>query len=559
MKKRLLAQILLLLVLLLSACSTPGDSSNPGQSSADSTPKNTSTSGETGELTTLTLVANIDNITLDNALNGVGETLEDNRWNDLIAQELGYKIEYLWVTTDGEQFSQKFNTSLAAGDIPDIVRLDATQFTQATQNGLLADLTGLYEQEASPLLKDIMTSAGPLPMKSSQYEGKQYALPLCDADIERGSLLWIRQDWLEQTGNEIPETIDDMIKVMNDFRKLSGDGSVGLVLKKDLFGINSNYCINGFANAFNAYPDLWVEKDGKITYGTIQPEMKEALAKLSEMYQDGLIDPEFVVKDEAQAAEAVVSGKNGVFYGAHWSPLSGILDNLLQDEKAEWIPWHLPSANSGKQTQVGVQMATNVWFASSINSPAPEAVIEIANLYAEKTFDPEKQEYEYYSNPGGKAEGLWKFSPVYMMTPNKNIDIAEKIHPYLEENAENPEGLFGEEKTMYDYARAGMNGDREMQGWNLIFGIDGACQVQSEQQIAPGNTMMSAFYGAPTETMSSSMGVLNEALKAEYTKIITGQLPIDAFETSVEAWLNGGGQKIIDEANEWYKGIDSNS
>ena len=563
MKTRRLLITLILAALILSSCSlAPKETNDSVSNSGTDTPKTSESDTNADdndtqtskELITLTAVANIDNQTQDRIVNAVGETPENNRWNDLIAEELGYKIEYLWVTNDQEQYNQKFNTSIAAGDIPDIVRLNKVQFGQAVEGGLLADIGTLFDEHASPLLKKIMDDAGPLPVEAATHDGVQYALPKVDADIERGALLWIRHDWLEQANLEVPTTIDEMIEVMKAFNEIAGEGAVGLPIQKEIFLMNNAFRINGFSYGYNAYPRMWIEKDDELVFGSIQPEMKEALAKLNEIYNMGLIDPEFIVKDEVKVNEAIVSGKSGLFYGAHWSSLAAIHDSVMQDENAVWKPHHIPYKDSSGAAKVGIEMATDEWFASSVGSPAPEAVIQLANLYCDKTFDPEKQEYEKYSNPGGQAEGLWKYSPVYMMTPLKNIDTTIAIRPYLDANDNSDTGdLFGEQLTMLDYALAGQNGDRELMGWNSVFGIDGSCQVQYEQQIKPGNTMMNMFYGAPTPTMVTNEKILEAAFDAEIVKIINGQSPLDAFDAAVQAWLDGGGQKITDEVNSWYK------
>ncbi len=293
------------------------------------------------ELITITAVNIINSVTQDRVYNAVGETPQDNRWLTLIAERLGYKIEYLWIVNDSEQYNQKFNTSIAVGDIPDIVRLDRIQFGQAVQGDLLAEMGPLYEEYASPLLREIIADAGPLPLAAATVNDKLMALPVVDADIERGGMLWLRQDWLDQLGREAPKTIDEMIDLMGEFNKIAGDGAVGLALNKDPFAFGNLYRTNLFFNAYGAYPEIWLEKDGELVYGSIQPEMKEALAKLNEIYNMGLIDKEFIVKDDIKVHETIASGKNGLFYGPHYASINSIQDSLNNDPDAWWNPYDL--------------------------------------------------------------------------------------------------------------------------------------------------------------------------------------------------------------------------
>lgn len=75
------------------------------------------------------------------------------------------------------------------------------------------------------------------------------------------------------------------------------------------------------ANAYHAYPGMWTTDDtGRIVYGSIQPEMKDALQVLQNMCNDGLLDKEFAVKDIAKAADLTSAGKCGLAFGAMRAP-----------------------------------------------------------------------------------------------------------------------------------------------------------------------------------------------------------------------------------------------
>ncbi len=505
------------------------------------------------ELTTITSVLLIDTNTQNRSLNAIGETIQNNRWNDLIAETYGYKIEYSWIASDQEEYDQKFNASLAAGNIPDIIRLDGptgkVKLGQCVEAGLLAEMGPLIEEHQSDLLKSILEQGGDAPAISCTIGGKQWALPVVDADIERGGVLWLRTDWLEKAGKQPPKTIDELIDIMKAFKEIGGDGTVGMTIEKDPFGFNANHKINLFCYGYGAYPDMWIEKDGKLVYGQTQPEMKAALTKLNEMYKEGLLDTEFIVKDGTKCNETVAAGQTGVLYGAHWTSLSPLQDNVNNFAEADWYPYDLPSAD-GAPTIVGTEMATSTWFCASSKCPNPEIVVQLANLYCDKTFDPEKQEYAYYSNPGADAEGIWKLSPVFMMTPLKNIDTTRAIRPHLESG--DPGELYGEQKQMWQYTLDGMKGDRLMWGWTRVFGIDGSCQVQDEQQLTPGETLLSQYFGPPTESMNTYKSIIDSAYDEAVLKMITGEMPLDEFDNVVAAWHAGGGQAITDEVNAWY-------
>ena len=52
--------------------------------------------------------------------------------------------------------------------------------------------------------------------------------------------------------------------------------------------------------------------DGSLGYGSVQPEMKEALEAYTQWYKDGIVDPEFTTKDLEKMLEGEISEQTGV-------------------------------------------------------------------------------------------------------------------------------------------------------------------------------------------------------------------------------------------------------
>ena len=60
------------------------------------------------------------------------------------------------------------------------------------------------------------------------------------------------------------------------------------------------------------------------------------------------------------------------------------------------------------------------------------------------------------------------------------------------------------------------------------------------------------FVGAPTESMTLYMNYLKDLQNETFVKIITGEAPIEAFDTFVENFYANGGDMITEEVNAWY-------
>ena len=77
------------------------------------------------------------------------------------------------------------------------------------------------------------------------------------------------------------------------------------------FGLDPLFC------SFQSYPQYWLQdEDGNVEYGSIQPETREALEKIQELYTNKLIDPEMLVRSDCQ--EPVRGGVVTLFRMLHW-------------------------------------------------------------------------------------------------------------------------------------------------------------------------------------------------------------------------------------------------
>src|SRR5690606_20143271 len=119
--------------------------------------------------------------------------------------------------------------------------------------------------------------------------------------------------------------------------------TAGLLLFKDLYGGLAD--LKAFFNGYHAYRRHCIKTvGGSLAYGSIQPEMKTALAALQEMYKRGEIDREFGVKDAGKVAEFAVSNRAGMTYGTMSIPI-GYLEDGYTNDKADWQPYPIVSIN----------------------------------------------------------------------------------------------------------------------------------------------------------------------------------------------------------------------
>lgn len=479
-----------------------------------------------------------------------GATYDDNIWTDLIAERLGYDVQYLWIASDGDLYNQKFNAAIATGELPDIVCVDKTNLKNLVEADLLLDLTPYFEEYASDYVKELIAAGGNAGIQAGTYDGIWYGLPYVDCDIETAQLLWLRTDWLKELGLTAPSTLDELKEILKAFNEYAGEGATGLSICNDIYG---NFMdIKGWCNAYGAFPKYWIEtEEGTLEYGSTTEEMKNALSGLAELYAEGLIDPEFYVNDAEKTKQALVNGKCGALYGYHAASLYPLQDVLEADPEADWMPYMIPMLSSDETTTVGINMCTASWYAVSKECEHPEALIELLNLYCEKVLDPELNEYAVYGNPGNGLEGVWRLSPVTINSPNKNQVTTKAISDALETG--DPGDLSGEQYSMWEYSYAAKNGDTTLWGWNRVFGKDGAQEILMEYQESENVALVyDEFVSAPGEIMSTRKTTLDDMLDQVFIKIIAGQESLDSFDSVVAEWKAAGGDAMTAEVNEWY-------
>ena len=484
------------------------------------------------------------------------KTMTDNLWCDLYRDVLNVNVEYDWIVKGGDEYDQKLNIALGVGDIPEFVNVNTLQLKQLAEADLIMPLEDIYDEYASDFTKEIMLATGTSPFDAATIDGHLYGLPNVDSTLMIADLLWVRTDWLEKLGLPIPTTMDEVIATAKAFCEADFDGdgeanTVGMAIAKDLWG--QLFSLRGFFNGFDSYPGIWVEdEEGNLVYGSTLPGTKEALATLHQMYEDGLIDPEFGVKDGGKVAEATTAGKCGLFYGAQWNSIYPLQSCVNLDKDAQWRAVPIVSA-TGSDIKAQTDVGTLSWTVVRKDVEHPEAVVKMFNVFIDKNWGPDNENGVYYAPLD--SESIWKLSPVVPTNPNKNNDAFMVLEQYRKDGDESK--VTGEAYSILQKLKAFESGSEEgfaLWGWERIYGAEGAYGVLIDYQ-NKGMLQDNMFVGAPTETMTARMSTLEDLQDEVFTKIILGETPVDDFDKFVDDFNTLGGADITAEVNEWYASV----
>lgn len=479
------------------------------------------------------------------------DTIEDNIYIDRYLSDLGINLTYDWVVAE-EQFDQKMNMSIANGDLPDLMWLKAQQLKELAEEGDLYDLTELFDTYANQYAKDTLC-ADMKQFETAMVDGKLYAIPHTASSFDGLDVLFIRTDWLKKLNLEEPKTLDDLEKIIVAFKTQDPDGNGkndtwGMAMQKDFFKRGHSSAMGVF-HGYHSYPMAWIElEDGTLAYGSVQPEIREALLRLQKWYKEGLIDPEFGVKDKAKVKETVSAGKVGVVYGTMSSAGAHLDASVANDPNADWKAFPMLSADD-KPAMPITKMPVTRYYAVSAKCEHPEFIIKLLNWSHQSAYG-EQTDNSLSISENGTA--IWQYNVIGDENPGKNLNAFKKIRTAFETG--DPSALNTEERGYYDRILTWRN-DKNPDGWtqDRIFGENSSFAV-IEQYVNSGNYLVNKFYGTPTDSMSKYMSTL-EAMEAEvFTSIVMGE-DISAFDNYVEKFFSLGGQKITEEVNAWYNTI----
>ena len=473
---------------------------------------------------------------------------ENNVWADRILERYNIKVKYLWVV-DGTQYSTKLNLMLASGDLPDFMALNVTQTTELIEEDLLADVTNLWENP-SPWCAVEWAELSPAEINAVTVDGKVMALP-----GNRGSsypTMFFRKDWMDKLNLEEPKSFADVIKIATAFAKEDPDGNgqddtVGLPLGAGIF---SNANERAMLNAWHVYPGYFYEVDGKLVYGTVQPEMKNALSDLAGLYADGVIYKEFGTATESQL---VADSKQGIVVGQYWTPLTELQNAVTNDPECEWLTLPIMSIDDQPLKINNTIAEGGEYIAINAACEHPEAVMQLMDMYVEHKLKlTSDEDFTRFVNDVDGNE-VWQAcaSPARTGQLMHAYTLQEQIAGILEGTVD-PSEMMAEARSVAARAQAYLNGDKSLWCWWEIYRTGGPIYWENKAYLQPKAFVNKVNLGAPTQTELDKGATMMKVLQEGFTAIIKGERGVDDFDAIVEQWLAVGGQDWIDEINAKY-------
>lgn len=384
MIKRKLSMVLAAIIAVGTLASCGGDSSSStssGTSSSDSSEKSSSSSSaDAGE----TVKLSVELFDRANVPEGQG-TLEDNRWTKWAKEEmLKLGIELTYVPVPRGEETQKLNILLASNAAPDIsFTYSSTLFSKFATEGGLHVLNEPFEKYGQDIVKLFNNDAI---FDYGKIGEDMFAIP-----AKRGStnhyLSYIRKDWLDKAGLEVPKTKDELTEVLKQFKE-KNPGGVDNALPWGAFPeISSDFKPHGHANYDAMYS--FFESSTEIDYSIPEPlreGFKEYVQWMNTLYNEGLIDPEFSTKNAEIKKQNLMNGEIGFYTEGAWTEYNGgadsnygVLTKNIPD--AELMPIEVFENSKGEYIKTHYAPAGLYLFVPK-TAKNPEAAIKYLNWMA---------------------------------------------------------------------------------------------------------------------------------------------------------------------------------
>ncbi|QJD84567.1 extracellular solute-binding protein [Cohnella herbarum] len=363
---RILFSALLMVTLLLSACSNNnGGNASPESTSGSVESSTTSASASPSASPSESASAEpAEPIKISWHGNFQTELDADGTIEQEIEKQFNVDIEFINAKND------KLPLLASSNDMPDVMRLpDPKDVTEYAKAGLLLELPQELLQEKTPSIYQAVNEVNPDLWGLSNYDGKNYAIPQYIKYITWDTAMKWRKDILDQVGiAKTPTTIEEFdaaFKAVKDKEKDIIKATNPTLKKLQMFtGTDIAFAWNQFTWLFGAYgsmPGTWqLDGNGAVVRGELLPGTKDALAKLREWYDAGYIDPAFVTDKGEQftskweKGQYLVNGSNGFISDAvplkPGEPEKPTDVNLKKNVPSALFAWEkAPAGPSGQQ------------------------------------------------------------------------------------------------------------------------------------------------------------------------------------------------------------------
>lgn len=235
---------------------------------------------------------------------------------DYIKEKYGFDIQFL--VAPEPNYMDKFNLTIASGDLPDIMqaqdRSGAVMKEYGAQGAFIA-LNDLVPKYAP----DIDKTVDPVEWKilSDVETGKFYCIPKLVAHSFGTNQLLVSGVSMRKVGGKLPENLDDLYQLAVKFKNQdpAGGGKTIPVLPQ-----HRGY-IFGFSDFFASFDSSsgWYIDGGNVKFGPATDGYRDALVYINKLWEEELLWKDVMgLENREESWRLQPSGQIGAFIGSLW-------------------------------------------------------------------------------------------------------------------------------------------------------------------------------------------------------------------------------------------------
>lgn len=276
-----------------------------------------------------------------------GTTMEDNPLANWIKEQVKAEcnIDLTFTSVPRSGSDDKLNTMMTGGNAPDVIfTYEQNLFGNYASQGGLADLTDALAQYGDNINKYIGNI-----QYMGQYDGKQYAIMKRRGFQIPRHITYIRKDWLDALGLDVPKTKDELIDALYAFKE-KNPGGVDRIVPWAMGGTTDTEKF--YLNFVGSYVPELSEKDAYIyseNFLVFADGAIDGLKEMNQLYNDGIISPDFAVDTtNDQFKQDMTSGNAGFCLDDSTNIFDYIPTLKASVPEAEFVPLNCLTLPDGK-------------------------------------------------------------------------------------------------------------------------------------------------------------------------------------------------------------------
>lgn len=356
------------------------------------------------------------------ATNTSTDDLNNNDFLKGLADQAGIQIEYECIYTD---WSTKKSTLLASGDLPDaFIGWEVLSSGDVSNNTpLFANLNDLITKDATPNLFAALESDQTYRNICSDLNGDIYFLS--DRQPfrpETYTSFLINKTWLDKLNLAVPETLEDLEKVLVAFRDQdpNGNGAADELPCYIRLTGDDAWSISAFMGAFGcsgSITNLFALNGDQVVYQPMSDNFKQFMTWIAHLQAERLMPAELATVDDGQYNARLANEIPIVGFTNVWD--KSVIGADYQDQYVAIAPLAGPNGDRGVAANAAVSSYDGVpKFVMSAKCENKEALMRFIDL----CYIPENAAQCFYGPIGTvleqTADGLVMTTPPDGMTWN---------------------------------------------------------------------------------------------------------------------------------------------